>query len=342
MLRIAVDAMGGDHAPASEIEGALRAARELGVRVLLVGPTEALHAGLRRHGWSREPIELVHATEVIRMGDDVARAVRRKKDATIRVGMQMVRDGKADAFVSAGNTGAVVMTTALLLGTLSGVDRPALTMTLPTVNGAGTVLLDVGANADCKPAFLEQFAVMGALYAEKILKRKHPRVGLLSIGEEESKGNELVRETHKLLKSSFPNFIGNVEGKDLYTGEVDVVVCDGFTGNVVLKTSEGLIESLTTMLRYEMTRRLDTKAGALLVRPAFHAFKKRLDYDEHGGAPLLGARKTVIVCHGRSNAKAIFNAVRVAKEFHKRNVNHLIETELGRLRPAPPVKTGTI
>ncbi len=336
MLRIAVDAMGGDRAPASELDGALRAARELGVRIALVGPEDVVREGLRARGWRNEPIDIVHASEVIGMGDDVTRAVRRKKDSTIRVGIQLVKQGQADGFVSAGNTGAVVMTTALFLGTLPGVERPALTMVLPTVNGRGTVLLDVGANSDCKPLFLEQFAVMGALYCQKILGHRTPRIGLLSIGEEESKGNELIRETHQLLKKNVPHFIGNVEGKDLYTGDVDVAVCDGFTGNVVLKTSEGLIESITKMLRQEMMRRLDTQAGAILVRPAFQAFKKRLDYAEYGGAPLLGAKNTVIVCHGRSNAKAIYNAIRVAREFHERKVNHLIETELAALPDSKP------
>lgn len=329
MLRVAVDALGGDHAPASELEGSLQAARQLGVHIVLVGPSGLIENALRDLGWTNEPIEIVNATEVITMGDDVARAVRRKKDSTIRVCMQLLRDGRVDAVVSAGNTGAVMMTSALLLGTLDGVERPALAMMLPTVNGQGTLLLDVGANADCKPAFLEQFAVMGGLYAEKILHHPRPRIGLLSIGEEESKGNEVTREAHKLLKtSSSIHFVGNIEGKDLWTGSVDVAVCDGFTGNVVLKTSEGLIDAIQKMLKEEMMRRIDTQAGAYLVRPAFQAFKKRLDYEEYGGAPLLGARGTVIICHGRSTAKAIRNAIRVAKESLQLEVNRLIESEL--------------
>ncbi len=332
MLRIAIDAMGGDHSPTSELEGALQAARDLGVGIVLVGPEGLLRNGLREMGWTNEPIEIVNATEVIAMTDDVARSVRRKKDSTIRVSIDLLRSGKVDAVVSAGNTGAVMMTAALWLGTLEGVERPALATILPTLNGAGTVLLDVGANADCKPAFLEQFAVMGSLYAEKILNRPRPRVALLSIGEEDTKGNELVRETHKLLRSvEGINFVGNVEGKDLYVGDADVIVCDGFTGNVVLKTSEGLIDAMQRMLKEEMMRRLDTKAGAVLVRPAFQAFKKRLDYAEYGGAPLLGAKGTVIICHGRSNAKAIRNAVRAAREFQGRGVNQLIESELTQL-----------
>ncbi|MBX7219263.1 MAG: phosphate acyltransferase PlsX [Blastocatellia bacterium] len=332
MLRVAVDALGADRSPASELEGCLQAARELNVHITMVGPEGLLENALKDLGWTSEPIEIVNATEVISMSDDVARAVRRKKDATIRVAMQLLRDGRVDAMVSAGNTGAVMMSAALLLGTLEGVERPALAMVLPTVTRNGTVLLDVGANADCKPAFLEQFAVMGGLYAEKILGHIHPRVGLLSIGEEDTKGNELTRETHKLLKAATGiNFTGNVEGKDLFTGDVDVVVCDGFTGNVVLKTSEGLIDAIQKMLKEEMMRRLDTQAGAFLVRPAFQAFKKRLDYDEYGGAPLLGAKGTVIICHGRSNGKAIRNAIRVAKEFVERDVNRLIETELANI-----------
>jgi glycerol-3-phosphate acyltransferase PlsX len=337
MLKIAVDCMGGDHAPASEVEGAIQAARELGVGIVLAGPQARVREELRRQGWNGGPgIEVVDATEVITMNDPVAHAVRRKRNSSISVAAREVAEGRAGGLVSAGNTGAVMMTAKLKFGTLRAVDRPALATVLPTLNGRGALLLDVGANADGKPEHLEQFAVMGSIYARAIFDVPSPTVGLLSIGEEEVKGNDLTKETHKRLKNGTVRFVGNVEGRHIFEGEVDVIVCDGFTGNVVLKVSEGIIETIVAILKEELQSSLQTKAGALLVRPAFQAFKRRLDYAEYGGAPLLGAAHPTVICHGRSNGRAIRNAIRVAKEFYQSGLNARIDRELvGRAAGAP-------
>ena len=339
MIKIAVDAMGGDFAPTSEVEGALEAARDFGVGVLLVGRTELIQAELDRQrrdrtlgsklSWRSSQIEIVEASEVITMDDPVAQAVRRKKNSSIRVAAKLVRDGAAQALVSAGNTGAAMMTSKLVIGALAKVDRPALATVLPTLTGQGAVILDVGANADCKAQHLYDFAVMGSLYSTVIVGVRNPRVGLLSIGEEEIKGNDLTKEAFKLLRSSSLNFIGNVEGRDMFSGQADVIVCDGFTGNVALKTSEGVFEFIMQLLRHEMMASIQTKAGALLTRPAFRQFKKRLDYAEYGGAPLLGIKGVTVICHGRSSAKAIRNAIRVARDYCLGEVNHKIEMQLG-------------
>jgi phosphate acyltransferase len=345
LTRIAVDAMGGDHAPVIEVEGALQAAQDLKVGVYLVGPEERVVEELGRHGYkyharakrvynaqgTRLKIEVVNATEVITMDDPVAQAVRRKRDSTIRVAARLVRDGHAQGLVSAGNTGAVMATSKLVIGTLAAVDRPALAAVFPTLGDHGTVLLDVGANAECKPEHLKQFAIMGAIYSRNILGVRNPKVGVMSIGEEEIKGTDLTREAARLLRESRLNFIGNVEGRDIYTGGVDVIVCDGFTGNVILKTSEGLISAIMGLLKTELGQTLATQAGALLSRPAFRSVKKRLDYSEYGGAPLLGTKQICVICHGSSNAKAIRNAVRVAKEFYEGKLNQRIEEEISEL-----------
>src|SRR4030095_5532457 len=266
-----------------------------------VGRSEQIQAELDKHrrsralggaprSWRSSSIEIADAQEVITMDDPVAVAVRRKKNSSIRVAAKLVRDGHAQALVSAGNTGAVMMTSKLVIGALPKVDRPALAAVLPTLTGHGTVILDVGANAECKPAHLYDFAVMGALYSSVIVGARNPRVGLLSIGEEEIKGNDLTKEGFKLLNKPPPNFIGHVDGRYMYTGEIDVVVCDGFTGNVALKVSEGVTETLLRLLKHELKASLQTKAGALLTRPAFQRFKQRVDYAEYGGAPLLGIK----------------------------------------------------
>ncbi|HYM01016.1 MAG TPA: phosphate acyltransferase PlsX [Blastocatellia bacterium] len=331
-MKIAVDAMGGDYAPASEVEGALEASRDLGVRVILVGRSEDIERELAKHTSGRHNgssnIEIVDAREVVRMDDPVATTVRRKRDSSIRVAARLVKEGEAHALVSAGSTGAVMMTAKLLLGTLPGVDRPALAA-VPTINGRGTVILDVGANAECKAVHLLQFAVMGSLYSHAIGGVENPRVGLLSIGEEEIKGNDLTKEAFKLLKGSSINFIGNVEGREMYTGQADVIVCDGFTGNVALKVSEGVIETMMKLLRQELKGSLQTKAGALLTRPAFQRFKQRLDYAEYGGAPLIGVKGITVICHGRSSARAIKNAIGVASHYCQARMNERIEDEIG-------------
>jgi len=331
MVTIALDAMGGDHAPASEIDGAVQAARSYGVRVVLVGRQEILKPELaRRNGAAELPIEVLHASEVVTMEDNAAKAVRAKRDSSIRVAARLVRDGLAQGVVSAGNTGAVMATAKMVQGMVPGVERPALASVLPTRKGTPLVLIDVGANVDCTPRMLVQFAVMGEVYSRVILKTDRPRIGLLSIGTEEQKGNELTRTALPLLRSLPLNFVGNVEGRDVYSGDVDVVVCDGFVGNAILKASEGLAELVRQMLRESLSATLTRRFGYLIARSAFADFKKRVDYSETGGAPLLGVRGVCIICHGSSNANAIKNAIRIAAEFARGQVNRQIEDELSR------------
>ena len=333
---IALDAMGSDRAPKPEVEGAIQAARHYGVRVLLVGPEATVKAELQRHPSAfRLPIEVVHASEYITM-DDKVEAVRAKRDSSMRVGLRMVREGRASGFVTAGNTGAAMATAKVVLGAIPGVDRPALAAVFPTAPGTAAILLDVGANVDCKPQNLEQFAVMGEVYFRAMFGKRSlaPRVGLLSIGEEESKGNELTREAFQLLKRLPLNFVGNVEGRDLYNGQVDVIVADGFVGNVALKISEGVANLVRTALKESLKATITRQVGALLSRSAFTDFKKRLDHTEYGGAPLLGVKGVCIITHGSSNANAIKNAVRVAAEFSRRGINDRIEHGLAALKPA--------
>jgi phosphate acyltransferase len=354
-IDIVVDAMGSDKAPEPEIRGAILAARQYDVRVHLVGPEDVLRPLLRQHLRGQHlPVFIVPASEWITMDDKAAQAVRTKRDSTMRVGLKMVREGlashtaahhspghghghsrgpsgpgKAAGFFTAGNTGAAMATAKMVLGMLSGVDRPALATILPTVRGVPSLLLDVGANVDSDPDNLVQFAVMGHMYAQNVLKIANPRVGLLSIGEEDSKGNSLSRDTLPLLRA-LPgiNFIGNVEGRDLFNGHTDVTVCDGFVGNVALKTTEGAAKLFSTSLRESLKSTVTSQVGALLSRRAFDDFKKRLDYSEYGGAPLLGVRGVCIVGHGSSNEKAIMNGIRVAAEFAHAEVNSGIESAL--------------
>ncbi|HXY48851.1 MAG TPA: phosphate acyltransferase PlsX [Terriglobales bacterium] len=335
---IALDAMGSDRAPRPEIEGAIHAARHLGIRVLLVGLEARVRGELDRHPFaSGLPLEVVPASQVITMEDKAAQAVRAKRDSSMRVGLRLVREGRAAGFVTAGNTGAAMATAKMVLGALPGVDRPALAAVLPTSIGTGAMLLDVGANVDCKPENLEQFAVMGEIYFRAIFGTRRPKVGLLSIGEEETKGNELTRESLQLLRRLPLNFVGNVEGRDLYNGEVDVIVTDGFVGNVALKTSEGLANLVRSALKEALKATITRQVGYLLSRSAFTDFKKRLDHTEYGGAPLLGVKGVCIVTHGSSNANAIKNAIRVASEFAEGAVNDKIERGLAAIRPALPV-----
>jgi phosphate acyltransferase len=334
---IALDAMGSDRAPKPEIEGALHAARQYGVRVLLVGPEPLIRPELERHRSAvRLPVEIVHASEYITMEDKVE-AIRAKRDSSMRVGLRLVREGRAAGFITAGNTGAAMATAKIVLGAVPGVDRPALAAVFPTAPGSAAMLLDVGANVDCKPHNLEQFAVMGDIYFRAMFGKGHgmsgPRVGLLSIGEEESKGNELTREAFQLLKQLPLNFVGNVEGRDLYNGHVDVIVADGFVGNVALKISEGVANLVRTALKESLKATITRQVGALLSRSAFTDFKKRLDHTEYGGAPLLGVKGACIITHGSSNANAIKNAVRVAAEFARSGINESIERGLAALHP---------
>ncbi|MEA2173523.1 MAG: phosphate acyltransferase [Blastocatellia bacterium] len=334
--KVVVDAMGSDHAPHAEIDGALAAARDFGIGIMLVGQTEKVEPELRRCGWRGQGdrgVEFVEAEEVIGMDEAVATAVRRKKKSSLRIGSKLVNDGRADGLVSAGNTGAVMVTAKMVIGMLPGVDRPALAAMIPTKAERPTLLLDVGANAECKAHHLAQFAIMGDAYARAVLGRSRPTVGLMSIGEEEAKGNDLTKEAFPLLRElSSLNFVGNVEGRDVFTGAVDVIVTDGFTGNVMLKLSEGLTEAMLSMIKRELTASAVTKAGAMLARPAFRNIKKRLDYSEYGGAPLLGVRKIVLIGHGRSNSRAIRNAIRSAKEFSERRAGERIESGIAETR----------
>jgi glycerol-3-phosphate acyltransferase PlsX len=329
MVTIALDAMGGDHAPKSEVDGAIRAARSLGVKVILVGKQDVLRKELAQHEDIGDlPIEIHHASEQVTMEDSAAKAVRSKRDSSIRVASRLVRDGIAQGVVSAGNTGAVMATAKMVQGMLPGVDRPALASAFPSLTGTPVVVVDVGANVDCSPRMLAQFAVMGDIYSRVAFRKQRPRVGLLSIGEEEHKGNELTRAATPLLKSLPIHFIGNVEGSDIFTGETDVIVCDGFIGNVALKVGEGLVDMIYQMLRESLEATITRKIGYVLSRAAFQDFKKRLDYSEHGGAPLLGVKGVCIITHGRSNANAIKNAIRVAAELAGENINERIEAEL--------------
>jgi len=329
MVTIAVDAMGADHAPKPEVEGAIRAAKTLGVKVILVGRQEVIRRELAQHEDAASlPIEVVHASEHVTMEDSAAKAMRGKRDSSMRVASRMVRDKLADGFVSAGNSGACMAIAKTVMGVVPGVDRPALSGLFPSLIGTPVVVVDVGANVDCTPSMLSQFAVMGEIYSRIVLHLKSPRVGLLSIGEEELKGNDLTRAATPLLKTLGINFIGNVEGRDIYTGKADVIVCDGFIGNVALKVSEGVVDIMQHMLQESLEATITRKIGYVLSKAAYRDFKKRVDYSEYGGAPLLGVKGVCIVCHGRSNANAIKNAIRVAAEFSRGHINHLIESDL--------------
>ena len=328
MITIALDAMGGDHAPRAEVEGAVLAARQFGVRIVLVGIEPKVRAELNRHSHRGLSIDIVSATEVITMEDSPSHAFRKKRDSSVHVGAKMVRDGKADALVSAGNTGAVMAIARFVLGQLPSVDRPALAAAFPTAKGSPAVLLDVGANVDSKPEQIEQFAIMGEIYYRTIFGTRRPRVAILSIGEEEMKGNELTREASNRLKQTGLNFVGNVEGKDFFKGNVDVIVCDGFIGNIVLKISEGLVEHVGGMLKKALQSSVSAQVGYVLSRHAFGEFRKKIDYSEYGGVPLLGVRGITVIGHGRSNSNAIKNAIRVAAELCRAKMNEKIEQEL--------------
>jgi len=333
-VRVALDAMGGDNAPGAIVEGAVLAAREYGCGVILVGREDAIRAELAKHDIRGLDLPIIHTDEVIEMDEHPANAVRRKKNASMTLALQQVRDGAALGAVSAGNSGAMMAASLFTLKRIEGVERPALGGILPSKDGA-CLVIDMGANTDCKPEYLQQFALMGSIYMQSIFKVASPRVGLLANGEEESKGNQQVLEAHRLLKATAStlgiNFIGNVEGRDIPTGGADVVVCDGFVGNVVLKLSEGLAETLIGMLRAQMTSNLPSKLAAAVLRPGLRRVFARLDYAEYGGVPLLGVNGSAIISHGRSNAKAIKNALRVARQTAETNVAGAIAEGLAKL-----------
>lgn len=324
-MKIVIDGMGGDNAPQATVEGAVAAVGEFGSEVILVGDKETLQRELAKHGSNFPKITIQHASEVIDMHDSPAASVRKKKDSSINVAVKLVKQGEADAVVSAGNTGAAVCATTLYLKLLQGIERPGIGVVMPTLKGA-SLIIDVGANIDTKPTHLFQYGMMGDIYSRIILKKFNPTVGLLNIGQEASKGTEFIKKAYDMFTRSRLNFVGNVEGRDLFNGRCDVVVCDGFVGNVVLKVSESLAESLAALLKRELGESFITRIGALFSRPALMAMKREMDYAEYGGAPLLGVDGTCIICHGSSSAKAIKNAIKVAAEFVNDQVNqHIVE-----------------
>ena len=331
-MRIAVDAMGGDYAPTEIIKGAIEASGRYRIPVTLVGDKESIDRELAKHAAAGLPLEVKHASEVVQMDEQPANAIRRKSDSSIVVAADLVKSGEAQAMVSAGNTGAAMAVATLRLGRIEGIDRPAIGAILPTMSGRA-VMLDAGANVDCSVENLLQFAVMGSEFAERVLKIRKPRVGLLSIGEEAIKGNELTKAANARLSQTSLNFVGNVEGKDVFRGAADVVVCDGFAGNIVLKAGEGMAEFVLATLNQEINRGLLYRLGALFLRPALWRAKTKLDYAEYGGAPLLGVNGVCVICHGRSDARAICNAIRAAADAVKNDVVGCISTSLRRSEP---------
>ncbi|MDI6889528.1 MAG: phosphate acyltransferase PlsX [Thermodesulfovibrionales bacterium] len=327
-MRIALDAMGGDYAPAVNVEGAIETVNDLeGIDVILVGDESSIKRELDSKKYLPNRISIKHASQVVGMDESPSVAIRKKKDSSIRRAIELVKNGEADAFVSAGHSGVVMATALLLLGDSIGVDRPAIAAIMPTLK-APFVLIDAGANLYCKPENLLQFALMGSAYCRVIFRRSEPKVALLSIGEEDTKGNELTKEAFKLLKKVDINFTGNIDGKDIFAGIADVIVCDGFTGNIVLKTSEGLADAIVRILKREIVDQSAGRIGYLLMKSALKSFKKKTDYSEYGGAPLLGINGTCIISHGRSTTKAIRNALRVAADLSEKKVHEIIAFEI--------------
>jgi len=324
-MKIIVDAMGGDYAPSVVIKGAIAAVKEYNTEVVLVGDEAEIKLLLKKARYAGDKISVYPATEVIGMSESAAISVRRKRDSSIVVGINLVKEGQGDAFFSAGNTGAVVCAATLGLGLLPGIERPGIAIVTPTVKGI-SLIIDVGANINPKPTQLLQYGIMADAYCRYILDRPNPSVGILNIGEEEVKGTEFIKETHELLEKSSLNFIGNVEGRDLFSGKCDIIICDGFVGNVALKVSESAAEAMQVFLKRHLLSNPLGKLGLILLKTSFSRFKKELDYAEYGGAPLLGVNSVVIIGHGRSNIKAIKNAIRVAKEEVERKFNeHILE-----------------
>lgn len=329
-MRIAVDAMGGDFAPAAVVAGAVDAARELAAHVLLVGDRAAVERELAGAGSLPPRMEIVHAEEVVGMDEPATTPIRRKRRASVRICAELVRDGQADAMVTAGNTGAAMVAAKMVIGAIEGVDRPALAAVLPNPQGR-TVLLDVGANVDSRPRHLREFAVMGHFYAQEVLRTRRPRVGLLSIGEEEVKGSDLTRQVYQVMETTGVHFVGNVEGGDIFNGKADVVVCDGFVGNAVLKGAESIAVLVGSMLRQELERSLRARLGALLARPALQRLRRRTDYSEYGGAPLLGVNGGCFIGHGRSNPRAVHSMIRRAVEFCEADLHNQIRRKVADL-----------
>lgn len=335
-MYIALDAMGGDYAPTCNIEGAVEFASEYKIGVYLVGNKSILEEHIKRQNLdiSKLPIEIVHAEETIGMDESPSIALRKKRNSSMHIAGKLVREGKAQAFVSAGNTGAAMSIGKFVIGAAEGIERPGIAVAFPNKKGSRTVLIDVGANVDSRPRHLLYFAVMGHTYVKEILGTSYkPKIGILSIGEEEGKGNELVKDTYPLLKMTKLNFIGNAEGRDIFTGDFDVIVCDGFVGNVVLKTAESLGTIILEMIKEEVEKSFISKVGAALMLPALKSFKKKADFTEYGGAPLLGTMGTCIITHGRADGKAIKNALRFASEFVNHDFNNKLLQNLNTLIP---------
>ena len=324
-MRIAVDGMGGDHAPQEIVAGAVLAAREYDLRIVLVGDQTLLQSELEKYKDVPKSITVHHAGSFVRMDESAVTAIRKKKDASISICADLAREGVVDAIVTAGHTGAAVVACTLKLRLLEGIERPGIAILFPTL-GTPTLLIDVGANIDVKPLHIYQYAMMGDVYFRYILRKNRPSIGILNIGEEESKGTEFIKEAHQLLNKSRLHFIGNVEGRDIFNGSVDIVVCDGFVGNVVLKVSESIADVIGKLLKQQLKSSPITMLGAFLAKPAFDALRKEVDYSEYGGAPLLGVAGNCIISHGSSNARAIKNAIRVGSEFVKYEINqHILE-----------------
>ena len=320
MLKIAVDAMGGDYAPQAVVAGAVEAVKKFDVCVVLVGQEKIVKAELAKHKYDHSRIEVVHAEQVVEMHESPAVTIRKKRNSSISVGINLLKENRAAAFFSAGNTGGVVCAATINLGMLETIERPGIAIAMPNMK-AVSLIIDAGANIDPKPLHLFQYGIMGSTYFEEILGKKNPSVGLLNVGEEASKGTDFVKETYQMLEQSSLNFIGNVEGKDIFSGDCDVIVCDGFVGNVTLKVSESMADTITHFLKDELLSSLGGKIGLLFARRSFIRFKKKIDYSEYGGAPLLGVNGVVIIGHGRSSAKAVMNAIKFAAKEVERNIN---------------------
>ena len=328
-MKVAVDAMGGDLGPRVTVEGAVKASREYKIEVLLVGVEELIKEEFERLDHSKEKVTIINASESIGMGEGLL-SFRKKKKSSIRIGAELVKKGEADAFVSTGNTAAIVYISKKVLGALKGVEKPALSLLVPNLKGL-TLLIDVGANVNCRPHHLEQFAVMGHIFMESVLDLESPRIGLMSVGEEQSKGNELTKEAYERLQTSPLNFIGNVEGKDIYAGKADVIVSDGFTGNIALKVSEGVVETFFYMARTELMKNFFSKIGLFLMKRNLKKLYKKIDYSEYGGAQLLGINGVCIIGHGRSSSNAVKNAVGLAKDFVVNKVQEKIQNGIANI-----------
>ena len=331
-MTIAIDAMGGDNAPRANVEGAVAAAVELGLSTLLVGRRREIESELHRCGYRGNRISIVEADEVVNFDEPSITPIRKKRKASIRIAAECVRDGRAQGMFTAGHTGAAMVVAKMIIGVVEGIDRPALATVLPGLNRR-RLLLDIGANITCRPEHYREFALMGHFYMQEILGIARPRIGLMSVGEEEGKGTDTTREVFGLLKESGLNFIGNVEGRDVYSGDVDVIVTDGFTGNVILKVSESLANLVEEALKQEITKSLQASMGFLLAKDAFRSFKKRLDYSEYGGAPLLGVNGACLIGHGRSSPKAVKNAIRAAEQFLKHGIPEKIRAKAREFAP---------